>query len=102
MVIFHLYIVRKDHIKLLEKINLKFVLYVPKLAYTLSSVSKLFDKTNCWIIFFNSHYEFQDQNSKRTIGNAKMINGLYYFGDTLSTNKTTQGLNITSLIYVHE
>ena len=68
-------IVGKGLIKISEMINLKFVLHVPKLACNLLSVSKLSKDSNCCVTFFESHCIFQDQNSGRTIGSARMING---------------------------
>ncbi|RVW27193.1 Retrovirus-related Pol polyprotein from transposon RE1 [Vitis vinifera] len=54
-------------IKTSERIDLKSILHVPKL----------------------------DQSLGKTIGSARMINGLYYFEDNLPSNKIAQGLSNT-------
>ncbi|KAG6477180.1 hypothetical protein ZIOFF_066432 [Zingiber officinale] len=53
----------KGSVQISENIDLKSVLYVPKLTCNLLS----------------------DRSSGKTIGNAKMVNGLYYFEDILPT-----------------
>ena len=50
-----------------------------------------YPKTHFRVVFFDSQCEFQDRNLGRLIGSARMVNGLYYFDDDLSSNKTTQG-----------
>jgi hypothetical protein len=47
-------------IKISERIDLKYVLHVPKLACNLLSVSKLSKDSNCCVTFFESHCTFQD------------------------------------------
>ncbi|KAG6468480.1 hypothetical protein ZIOFF_073168 [Zingiber officinale] len=71
----------KGIIKLTEQFNLNSVLHVPKLACNLLSISKLSKDSNYRIIFFESHCEFQDQNSGMMIGRARMIEGLYYLDE---------------------
>ena len=92
----------KGLIKISERIDLKSVLHVPKLACNLLSVSKLSKDSNCCVTFFESHCIFQDQSSGRTIGSARMINGLYYFDDNRSSNKKAQGLSSISSISARE
>ena len=92
----------KGLIKISENINLKSILHVPKLACNLFSVSKISKDSNCHITFFETHCEFQDQNSRRMIGNARIIEGLYYFDELSFGNKKAQGLSSTSSISVHE
>ncbi|KAL6322665.1 hypothetical protein AAG906_015351 [Vitis piasezkii] len=65
-------IVGKGLIKISEGIYLKSILHVPKLTCNLLFVSKLSRDSNCC-----------DWSSGKTIGSAKMINGLYYFKDNL-------------------
>jgi transposase InsO family protein len=98
-IVFHLLEVL---IKISERIDLKSVLHVPKLACNLLSVSKLSKDSNCCVTFFESHCTFQDQSSGRTIGSARMINGLYYFDDNLSSDKKAQGFSSISSISVRE
>ena len=50
---------------------------------------------------YDSHYEFQDQNSRKKIGSAKLIDGLYYF-DGVFSNKRAQGLSSVSSLSVYE
>ena len=96
-------IARTGSVKIFEKIELKLVFHVPKFTCNLLSVSKLSRDSNCRVIFFDSHCEFQDQLSGRMIGSARMIDGLYYFDDTLFNNKQAQSLSSsTSSITVCE
>ena len=95
-------IASKGLIKISKRIDLKSVLYVPKLACNLLFVSKLSKDSNCCIIFFESHCTFQDQSSRRMIGNVRMMNGLYYFNDNLSSNEKTQGFSSISSISARE
>ena len=92
----------KGFIKLTEKINLNAVLHVPNLACNLLSVSKLSKDSNCRVTFFESHCEFQDQNSGMMIGRARMLEGLYYFDEVPVSNKKAQSFNSTSSISVRE
>ena len=78
MVLFHPF-AGKGLINLTKNIALKSVLHVPKLACNLLSVSKLSRDSNCRVVFFESHCEFQEQNSGRMIGNAELCAGLYLF-----------------------
>ena len=97
-----LHIAGKGLIKISEGIDLKSVLHVPKLTCNLLSVSKLSRDSNCCVIFYDSHCLFQDQKSGKTIGNARMINELYYFKDKTSDNKIAQGLSSISSVSVHD
>ncbi|KAJ9691385.1 hypothetical protein PVL29_013539 [Vitis rotundifolia] len=95
-------IVGKGLIKISEGIDLKFVLHVPKLTCNPLSVSKLSRDSNCCVIFYESHCIFQDPSSGKTIGSARMINGLYYFKDNLPSNKIAQGLSSISSLSVRD
>lgn len=53
------------------------VLHVPKLECNLLSVNKLIQEHRCVTKFFFDVYEFQDLDSGRTIGSAKVCSGLY-------------------------
>ena len=64
----------KGLIKIHEEINLKSVLHGPKLACNLLHVRKLSRDSNCCVIFYESHCVFQDRNSGKMIGSARMIN----------------------------
>ena len=66
------------------------------------SISKITRDTNCRAIFYDTHCDFQDRKSGRMIGNAEMINGLYYFDENLFRSKIAQGLSSTSSIFVSE
>ncbi|KAJ9700568.1 hypothetical protein PVL29_006057 [Vitis rotundifolia] len=92
----------KGLIKTSEEIDLKSILHVPKLTCNLLSVSKLSRDSNCCVIFYESHCIFQDQSSGKTIGSARMINGLYYFEDNLPSNKIAQGLSSISSLFVRD
>ena len=79
--------------KLSENIDLKSVLHV---------LIKLTKDSNCRIIFCDSYCEFQDQNSGKKIGSAKMIGGLNYFDDDFSNSKKVQALSSVRSNSVYE
>ena len=60
----------KGSIAISPSITLRDVLHVPKLSCNLLSVSKLIHDMNCQAQFFQSHCEFQELNSEKTIGSA--------------------------------
>ena len=92
----------KGLIKISKNIDLKSILHVPKLACNLLSVSKLTRESNCCVIFYDSHCEFQDWNSRKKIGSAKMIDGLYYFDSDFFSNKKAHGFSNVSYNSVYE
>ena len=53
-------------------------------------MSKLSKDFNCCPFFFNSHCEFQDRNTGKMIGSARMQDGLYYFDEKVFKNKQVQ------------
>lgn len=55
------------------------VLHVPNLSCNLLSMSKLTRDLNCLVYFTPSTCIFQDQISRKRIGSADAISGLYYF-----------------------
>ena len=63
---------------LTEHLEVHNVLFVPALTCNLISVSKLIKGKRCRVIFDESGCTFQDLNSRRTIGNSKEWDGLYY------------------------
>jgi hypothetical protein len=86
-------IVGKSLVNLSQNISLKNVLHVPKLTCNLLSVSKFYKDSNYRVTFVESYCVFQELKSKKMIGSAKLINGLYYFEDQDSKNKEAQGLS---------
>ena len=56
-------------------------------------MSCLFKDSNCRFIFGVSECEFHDLNTRMMIGNATMIEDLYYFNDNRSGNKQAQGFS---------
>ncbi|KAG6480118.1 hypothetical protein ZIOFF_063596 [Zingiber officinale] len=70
----------KGSVQISENIDLKSVLYVPKLTCNLLS----------------------DRSSRKTIGSAKMVNGLYYFEDILPSKEIVQGLSSISSLSVYD
>ncbi|KAG6515200.1 hypothetical protein ZIOFF_025585 [Zingiber officinale] len=70
----------KGSVQISENIDLKSVLYVPKLTCNLLS----------------------DRSSGKTIGSAKMVNGLYYFEDILPSKEIVQGLSSISSLSVYD
>lgn len=75
---------RKGMAKLYENIDLKFILHVPKLTCNFLSMSNLSKDSNSCVNFYNSQCIFQDQSLAKIIGNARIINRLYYFNDNSS------------------
>ena len=96
------HIAEKGLIKIYGEIDLIYVLHVPKLACSLFSVSKLSKDSNCCVIFYESHYVFEDRSLGEMIGSARMINGLYYFEGNLLSNKIAQGLSSISSLSVRD
>ena len=62
---------------LIDKLVLKIVLYVPKLACNILSVSKLVKDLNCIAKFTSDLCEFQILDSEKMIGSARLSSGLY-------------------------
>ena len=60
-----------------KNLTLDAVLFVPNLDCNLLSISKLTRDHNCVTKFFPNMCEFQDLDSGRMIGNARMCAGLY-------------------------
>lgn len=89
-------------IQISEKLSLKSVLHVPKLACNLLSVSKLSKDSNCSVTFFESHCILQDRNLGMTIGSARIVNGLYYFEDNFPSSKMTQVFSSISSMSAYE
>ena len=83
----------------LSGLELKSVLHVPELKYSLISVSKLTKDLNCAIIFYPSCCIFQDLSSWMTIGSAKERSGLYFVSNSplrLDSYQTTLSLSTVS------
>ena len=68
----------KGSIQISDSITLESVLYVPKLSCNLLSISQLTKDSNCSVIFSPTNCFFQDLSSGKTIGSAKVCEGLYY------------------------
>ena len=60
-----------------KNLTLNSVLLVPNLDCNLLSISKHTQELNCVTKFFPNLCEFQDLNSGKTIGNAKICSGLH-------------------------
>ena len=73
---------------------LKNVLHEPKLSASLVSIQKLTHDLKCYAIFFPSYCVFQEQGSRRRIGLAKEINGLYHLE---LSQKTSNNLSFSFL-----
>ena len=54
------------------------MLHVPKLSNHLLSIQKVTQDLNCTVVFFPSHFVFQDLATGKTIGIAKEQAELYY------------------------
>ena len=68
-------------IKISSCLTLKDVLHIPRLSCNLLSVGKITLNQHYRANFFPYHCEFQDLASGKTISNAKLSGGLYYFDD---------------------
>ncbi|KAF7811563.1 phosphatidylinositol-3-phosphatase myotubularin-1-like [Senna tora] len=66
-------------VSLFDSITLKSVLFVPKLKCNLLSVAKLAHDSNCKAEFTHSSCSFQDVDSGKMIGNARVREDLYRF-----------------------
>lgn len=73
-------VVLNNHLKLIN------VLYIPDLSFNLISVRKLTLDNQCIASFSPSEVIFQGTSTGEKIGNAKSINGLYFFGMKGSDN----------------
>ncbi|KAL5840582.1 hypothetical protein ACOSQ4_013190 [Xanthoceras sorbifolium] len=69
---------------------LKSVLLVPSLDCNLLSVSKITKDQNCFAFFSHTQCIFQDLVSGKTIGNARMREGLYILQEDNSARKGSQ------------
>ena len=94
----------KGSIQISDTIVLKSVLHVPNLFCNLLSVSKLSKDSNCSVIFYPIHCEFQDRTMGMMISNVKMQDGLYYFKDGSVDDKPSLGLscNVGSLLVIEQ
>jgi hypothetical protein len=54
------------------------VFYLPTFTSNLLSVSKITKEFNCNVIFSPSNVIFQDIVTRKTIGEGKLVNGVYY------------------------
>ncbi|KAF7812610.1 Retrovirus-related Pol polyprotein from transposon TNT 1-94 [Senna tora] len=66
-----------DEVILSDIVILKLVLFVPKLKWSLLSIGKMTHDSNCKTEFSPSLCSFQDLESRKIIGNARVKNGLY-------------------------
>ena len=81
-------ILGKGKIKLFSKDIESHVLYVPSFPFKLLSVGKLTILLNCLAIFSPHNVIFQDQVTKRKIGEGFYLNGLYYISISSSLSKS--------------
>ncbi|XP_073280573.1 uncharacterized protein [Primulina huaijiensis] len=70
---------KEGSVKLDENLELKNVLYVPRLNCNLISVSQLIDESDCIAQFTKNMCVFQDRTSRMLIGAGKRRDGLYHF-----------------------
>jgi len=86
-------------IRISEELTLHSVLFVPSLDCNLLSISKLTHDLNCTAKFFHNFCEFQDSDSWRTIGSARLNSGLYLLKQVESKKPSHSGntSTVTSL-----
>ena len=63
------------------------VYHIPTFKFNLLSVSQLTESINCDAIFSSSGCIFQDQATKKMIGQGSARNGLFYLNEDLVSNK---------------
>nr|KYP71000.1 hypothetical protein KK1_010242 [Cajanus cajan] len=61
-------------------LNLEYVLFVPKFAFNLISISQLTKSLNCFVTFDANSFVIQQCGMGRLIGQGHESRGLYYFG----------------------
>nr|KYP61340.1 hypothetical protein KK1_015827 [Cajanus cajan] len=66
-------------VSLTPSLNLKSVLFVPKCAFNLISLSKLTKSLNCSVTFDANSFVIQERGTGRLIGGGHESRGLYYF-----------------------
>jgi hypothetical protein len=66
------------------------VLYIPFFPFHLLSVSKLISTFNCDVIFTHHEVIFQDQLTKKIIGEDFFLHSLYYFSHDNRVSKGFQ------------
>lgn len=76
----------------LNSLCLKNVLHVRKLFANLISIQKVTQDFNCRVIFLPSYCIFQEQETKKMIGLAKVRNGLYYLENLNLKNEALNSL----------
>lgn len=81
-------ILGKGKIKLLSNSKESCVLYVPSFPFKLLSVGRLTHLLNCLAIFSPYNVIFQDQVTKKKIGEGFYQNGLYYISTSSSFSKS--------------
>ena len=69
-------------IRVSKYLILHLVFHVPALKCNLLSISKITHDNNCVAHFHSSMCQFQDLSSGRTIGSARIHEGLYYLNNT--------------------
>ena len=83
-------------IRLNKNLTLDSVLYVPKLNCNLLSISKFTRDLNCETKFYPNMCVFQDLDSGKMIGSAKMCSGLYILQDDISSAIKSQKFSLFS------
>lgn len=67
----------KGTVMLADGLTLFDVLYVPGLNFNLISISRITRDNNCRALFSSSECLFQEKHSRKMIGNARQVKGLY-------------------------
>ena len=82
-----------------KTLTLKNVLHVPKLFTNLLSIQRITKDSNCSVVFYHNRCLFQEQNTRRMIGHAKEVNGLYYLEES---SGEVSALNSSPLSFISE
>ena len=82
-------------VNLSNSLSLNNVLHVPKLSSNLISIHQITKDLNCRVIFYSTHCVFQDLVTGRTIGLAKVNDGLYYLEEMSGNKKNKNQLSLT-------
>lgn len=87
----------KGKIRLSQSIFLQDVLHVPKLTYNLISVSKLTNDLSCGANFSKHACVFQDLETGKKIGSARVSHGLYYLAVSSLQNNVSLPMCLSSV-----
>lgn len=84
---------RSGTVALTTGIFVRDVLYVPKLAVNLISVSRLTTDADCFVVFSPDICVLQDRTMKSPIGLGRLIRGVFVFQSVLAASTAVTSVN---------